>query len=168
MARSPGVKVDQNDNISLKGKQGVTIMIDGKITPVSGDDLANILKSMPSSTIDKIELISNPGAKYDAVGTAGIINIKTKKDQKVGWSGSANLTYGQGVYAKYNGSINLNYRNKKFNVFANYSYANRYWFNNLMLNRRFYNASGGLEFAYDQDNYSLFDFKNHIASTGVD
>lgn len=168
LGRSPGVKVDQNDNISLKGKQGVTIMIDGKIMPVSGGDLANILKSMPSGTIDKIELISNPGAKYDAAGTAGIINIKTKKDQKIGWNGSANLAYGQGVYAKYNGGINLNYRNKKFNVFANYSYANRYWFNHLMLNRRFYTPSGSLAFVYDQDNYSLFDFRNHIASTGID
>ena len=168
LARSPGVKVDQNDNISLKGKQGVTIMIDGKITPVSGDDLANILKSMPSGTIDKIELISNPGAKYDAAGTAGIINIKTKKDQKVGWNGTANLSYAQGVYPKYNGGINLNYRNKKVNVFVNYSYANRYWFNHLTLNRRFYTPSGNLAFVYDQNNYSLFDFRNNIGGAGVD
>jgi hypothetical protein len=169
LGRSPGVKVDQNDNISLKGKPGVTIMIDGKITAVSGDQLANILKSMPASTIDKIELISNPGAKYDAAGTAGIINIKTKKDQRMGWNGTANLTYAQGVYPKYNGSVNLNYRNKKLNLFANYSYAERYWFNHLMLNRRFYSpTTNALQFVYDQDNYSLFNFKNHIASAGAD
>ncbi|RYE26443.1 MAG: TonB-dependent receptor [Sphingobacteriales bacterium] len=167
LARSPGVKVDQNDNISLKGKPGVTIMIDGKITAVSGDELANILKSMPASTVDKIELISNPGAKYDAAGTAGIINIKTKKDQRVGWNGSANLTYTQ-VYPKYNAGINLNYRNKKLNLYGNYSYADRYWFNHLMLNRRFYSPTGSLQFVYDQNNYSLFDFKNHVAGLGAD
>ena len=168
LGRSPGVKVDQNDNISLKGKPGVTIMIDGKITPVSGNDLANILKSMPSNTVDKIEIISNPGAKYDAAGTAGIINIKTRRDQKLGWNGSVNLAYAQGVYPKYNGSANLNYRNKKLNLYANYSYANRYWFNHLMLNRRFYSPSGALQFVYDQNNYAVFDFRNHIASTGAD
>lgn len=172
LSRSPGVKVDQNDNISLKGKQGVNVLMDGKLTPMSGTDLANMLKSMPSSSIDKIELISNPGARYDAAGTAGIINIRTKKDQRLGMNGSVNASYAQGVYPKYGAGFNLNYRNKKFNVYANYNYAYRLWFNHLMLNRRFLDTSkadyGKKLFTYDQDNYALFDFKNHIASAGAD
>src|SRR5690606_25781608 len=75
LQRSPGVMVDNNDNISLKGKQGVMIWMNGKQTPMSGSDLANVLKSMPANSIDRIEIISNPGARYDAAGSAGIINI---------------------------------------------------------------------------------------------
>jgi hypothetical protein len=168
LSRSPGVTVDQNDNISLKGKQGVNVMIDGKITPMAGADLANMLKAMPANAIDKIELISNPGAKYDAAGSAGIINIKTKRDQKMGLNGSANISYGQGIYPKYNAGINLNYRNKKFSAYVNYNYAYRLWFNHLMLNRRFYDSMDNFKAAYIQDNYALFDFKNNIGSGGFD
>ena len=172
LARSPGVRVDQNDNISLKGRQGVNVMIDGKITPMSGTDLANVLKAMPASSIDKIELISNPGSKYDAAGTAGIINIRTKKDQRIGWNGSVSASYAQGVYPKYNAGINLNYRNRKVNLFGSYSYGHRYWYNHLMLDRRFYDTSVNDNakklFTYDQDNYALFNFRNHITSAGVD
>lgn len=172
LARSPGVRVDQNDNISLKGRPGVNVMIDGKITPMSGADLANVLKSMPANNIDRIELISNPGAKYDAAGTAGIINIRTKKNQRTGWNGSLNASYAQGVYPKLNTGVSLSYRNRKISAYANYSYAYRFWYNHLMLNRRFYDTSKGdyskKLFTYDQDNYTIFDFKNHVASAGID
>lgn len=169
LQRSPGVNVDQNDNISLKGKQGVNVMIDGKITPMSGTDLANVLKSMPAGSIEKIELISNPGARYDAAGTAGIINIRTKKDKRMGMNGSVNAAYGQGVYPKVNTGFNINYRNKKVNINASYNYAYRYWFNHLMLDRRFLDTATGKQiFAYDQDNYAVFDFSNHIGSLGLD
>ncbi len=170
LARSPGVKVDQNDNISLKGKQGVNVMIDGKRTVVSGDELANMLKSMPANAIDKIEIISNPGAKYDAAGTAGVINIRTKRDQRMGMNGSVSLSYSQGVYPKANLGTNLNYRTKKFNVYANINYSYRQWFNHLMLNRRFYDT-GATEkklFTYDQDNYAVYNFKNPSVSVGTD
>ena len=170
LQRSPGVTVDNNDNISLKGKQGVMIWIDGKQTPMSGTDLATVLRSMPASSIDKIEIISNPGARYDAAGNAGIINIRTKRDQRLGTNGSVNLTYGQGVYPKYGAGISVNHRNKKVNLYGSYNYARRYWFNHLMLDRRFLNVEEGnkQEFRYDQDNYALFDFNNHIANAGID
>jgi hypothetical protein len=171
LSRSPGVRVDHNDNISLKGKQGVNILIDGKTQPVSGADLANILKSMPSGSIDRIEIISNPGSKYDAAGNAGIINIRTKKDQRIGLNGSMNASYAQGVYPKWNTGLNLNYRNKKLSAYLNYSFAYRYWFNHLMLNRRFYDTAHGDSeklFTYDQDNYALFNFRNHNLSAGAD
>lgn len=172
LQKSPGVRVDQDDNISLKGKQGVAIWIDGKPTPMAGSDLANVLKSMPANTVDKIELISNPGARYDAAGTAGIINIKTKKDQRIGLNGTINANYGQGIYAKYGFGGSLNFRQKKFNVYASYSYADRIWFNHLMLNRKFLDTNqNNMDrqlYRYDQDNNALYDFKNHIASAGID
>src|SRR5690606_29604472 len=160
--------VDNNDNISLKGKQGVMIWMNGKQTPMSGSDLANVLKSMPANSIDRIEIISNPGARYDAAGSAGIINIITKKDQRLGVNGSINLSAGHGVYPKYAAGGSLNYRNKKVNVYVNYNYAYRMWFNHLMLDRRFLDTNDKLTYRLDQDNYALFDFKNHISVAGID
>lgn len=170
LQRSPGVSVDNNENISLKGRQGVMIWINGKQTPLSGTDLANVLRSMPANSIDKIEIISNPGARYDAAGTAGIINIILKKDQRIGANGSVNVSYGQGVYAKWGAGANLNYRNKKLNVYGSYNYAYRLWFNHLMLDRKFLDTTDSdlQQFRYDQDNNAVFDFKNHIASAGAD
>lgn len=172
LQHSPGVTVDNNDNISLKGKQGVVIWIDGKPTPMQGADLGTVLRGMPSGSVDKIELISNPGARYDAAGSAGIINIKTKKDQRMGINGTATINYGQGKFPKYGAGLTLNYRNKKLNVYFNYNYALRYWFNHLTLDRKFLDTAmsndGGQLFRYEQDNYAVFDFNNHTASTGID
>ena len=172
LQRSPGVNVDNNDNISLKGKQGVVIWIDGRPTAMQGADLATVLKSMPSNSVDKIEIISNPGARYDAAGTGGIINIRTKKDKRFGMNGTASVNYGQGKYPKYGAGINLNYRNKKINVYGNYNYSYRYWFNHLLLDRRFLDTSTAhkdqQQFRYVQDNYALFNFKNNLANAGVD
>lgn len=172
LQRSPGVMVDNNDNISLKGKQGVMIWMNGKQTPMSGQDLANVLKSMPANSIDRIEIISNPGARYDAAGSAGIINIITKKDQRLGVNGSVNLSYGQGVYPKYAGGASLNYRNKKLTAFVSYNYAKRIWFNHLMLNRQFLDTTEAnfnqQLFRLDQDNNAVFDFKNHMTTAGLD
>jgi hypothetical protein len=167
LSHSPGVTVDQNDNISLKGKQGVNVMINGKIQPMSGQDLANVLKSMPSNSVESIELISNPSAKYDAAGTAGIINIKMKKDNKAGLNGSVNATYAQGVYGKANAGFNMNYRNKKLNFFANYNHSRREGFNHLTLDRNFYtnNTFAG---AYDQDNHYLYHINTDLGGFGMD
>jgi hypothetical protein len=168
LGRSPGVKVDQADNISLKGKQGINIMIDGKNVPVSGTDLANILKSMPASSVEKIEIITNPGARYDAAGSAGIINIKTKKDKRLGMNGSLNASYGQGIYYKANAGLNINYRSKKINVNASYNYSDRQGFSHLSILRHFYNNNGDLMTTYNQENHTFFPVKNHTGVLGFD
>ncbi|MBS1689873.1 MAG: TonB-dependent receptor, partial [Bacteroidetes bacterium] len=167
LARSPGVTVDQNDNISLKGKQGVNIMINGKIQPITMADLATILKNTPANAIEKIEIISNPSSKYDAEGTAGIINIIMKKDQRLGMNGSINGGYGQGVYPKANGGINLNYRNKKFNIYGSYNCAYREGFNQLILTRHFYD-NGIYDGAFVQNHFLKFPAQVHRASAGID
>src|SRR6186713_3575607 len=97
LERSPGVNVDQNDAISLRGRQGVIIMIDGKPTPMTGADLANYLRGLPSSAIERIEFITNPSAKYDAAGNSGIIDIRMKKNNNTGTNGlmTAGLGYGR-------------------------------------------------------------------------
>ena len=124
LRKSPGVTVDKDDNISLAGKNGVQVYIDGKPSPLTGTDLTSYLKSMQSAQIESIEIITNPSAKYEAAGNAGIINIRLKKNKAFGTNGSVNLGYAQGHYAKYNGGVNLNHRNRKINVFGNYNYNN--------------------------------------------
>lgn len=123
LRRSPGVMLDKDDNISMAGKNGVQVYIDGKPSPLSGSDLANYLKSIPSVSIESIELITNPSAKYEASGNAGIINIRFKKDKSLGTNGTINAGFNAGYYSNYNGGISLNHRNKKTNLFGNYNYT---------------------------------------------
>lgn len=167
LERSPGITIDQNENIALRGKQGVIIMIDGKVTPMSGADLANYLKSLPSNSIDRIDIITNPSAKYDAAGNSGIIDIHLKKDQRFGSNGTLTAGIGQGAYPKANAGSTFNYRNKSVNVFGNYNYADREQYNNLVLRRDFFN-NGNFSSAYDQDNFIKVPFINHTARLGAD
>jgi len=167
LERSPGVNVDQNDNITLRGKSGVIIMVDGKPTPMTGADLANYLKGLPSSTIERIDIITNPSAKYDAAGNSGIIDIRMKKDQRLGVNGTFTTGYGQGVYPKTNAGGTFNYRNKKINLFGNYSYAYRIGLNHLLLDRNFY--ENGIYNGGDlKDNYSKSPVSSNTARIGMD
>jgi len=138
---SPGVQVDQNDNISLMGKPNVQIMIDGRPIAVSGSDLTNILKSMPAESIDKIEFITNPSAKYDASGTAGIINIILKKDKRIGANATVYAGYAQGIYARTNDGFSFNDRTKKFNIFGSYNYSYQGSVNIITFHTNFYNGN---------------------------
>ncbi|MCH5717316.1 outer membrane beta-barrel family protein [Niabella hibiscisoli] len=137
LEKSPGVSVDNDGNISVKGKGGVLVLIDDKPTYMSSTQLATFLRSLQASGLDKIEIMTNPPAKYDAAGNSGIINIKTKKGTIKGINGNANLNYANGFYSRYNGGLNLNYRNNKVNLFG--SYNGGHWANKstLTLDRKF-------------------------------
>jgi hypothetical protein len=167
LERSPGVTIDQNDVISLRGRAGVIIMIDGKPTAMSGADLANYLRGLPSAAIERIDIITNPSARYDAAGNSGIIDIRLKKDQRFGSNGTFTAGYGQGKYPKANAGTTFNYRNKKVNIFGNYNFAYRVNMNHLLLDRNFYNdgvySGGDLK-----DNYSKSPFKSNTARLGAD
>jgi hypothetical protein len=167
LERSPGVNVDQNDNISLRGRNGVIIMIDGKPTAMTGADLANYLKGLPSATVERIDIITNPSAKYDASGNAGIIDIRMKKDQRFGTNGTVTAGYGQGIYPKANAGTTFNYRNKKVNLFGNYNYGYRVGLNHLILDRNFYN-NGVYNGGDLKDNYAKFPFNTNTARLGAD
>jgi iron complex outermembrane recepter protein len=121
LRKSPGVLVDKDENLSVNGKNGVQVYIDGRPTPLSGQDLSNYLKSIQSSNIESIEIITNPSAKYEAAGNAGIINIRLKKNKSLGTNGSVNAGVNVGFYPKYNGGITLNHRDKNVNIFGTYS-----------------------------------------------
>lgn len=122
MRKSPGVIVDNNENISLLGKSSVQVYIDGKPSPLGGADLAAFLKSIQSNEIESIEIITNPSAKYDAEGNGGIINIRMKKDKRLGANANVNLGYSVGQVAQYNTSVSGNYRNQTINTFGSFSY----------------------------------------------
>lgn len=167
LERSPGVQIDPNDNISLRGRAGVIIMIDGKITPMTGADLVNMLRGLPSNSIESIHIITNPSAKYDAAGNSGIIDIRMKKDQRLGTNGTLTAGYGQGVYPKANAGITLNHRNKKVNAFGSYNYSYRVNLNHLLLDRNFF-TNGVFNGADLKDNYSVAPFKSNAIRFGAD
>lgn len=121
LQKAPGVVVDNNDNVTLKGQGGTMVQVDGRNTRMSGTELADYLKSLQSTDVESIELISNPSSKYDAEGTAGIINIKLKKNKNFGTNGSVTAGYAIGDYSKYNTAFSLNNRSRNLNLFSNYS-----------------------------------------------
>ncbi|HVZ25921.1 MAG TPA: TonB-dependent receptor, partial [Sediminibacterium sp.] len=159
LEKSPGIMIDKDGNISLKGKTGVQVFIDGRPSYLSGQDLANYLRNMQSAQMDQIEIMTNPPAKYDASGDAGIINIKTKKNKQVGYNGSVTAGYGQGVYSSTNESLNLNYRNGKLNLFGNLNYGYRDRFQELSIQRKFIDASTKVVQSY-------FTQQNDLRTTG--
>jgi iron complex outermembrane recepter protein len=122
LRKAPGVQIDKDDNISLSGKNGVQIFIDGKPSPLSGKDLSEYLKTLQSAQIEAIEIITNPSAKYEAAGNAGIINIRLKRNKTLGTNGSVNAGYGIGIHPKYNTGFALNNRSAQVNLFATYNY----------------------------------------------
>ncbi|MDP4248432.1 MAG: TonB-dependent receptor, partial [Bacteroidota bacterium] len=170
LEKSPGVTVDKDDNISLKGKQGVMIMIDNKPTYLSAAQLASYLKSLPASAIDQIELMTNPSAKYDASGNSGIINIKTKKNKMQGFNGSVMLTHTQGVYPKPSGSLNLNYRTGKFNLFLNGGYSRWAGFQQLDITRKYLDTTPAktVNSIFSQSTHMHFDNPSLNLKFGVD
>lgn len=118
LRKAPGVTVDNNNTISILGRTGVLVYIDGKRLPLTGDDLNNYLQSISSEQIDRLDIITNPSVRYDAEGNAGIIDIRLKKNKNLGIHGDLKTTYSQGRYARYTIGASGNYRNKKLNVFA--------------------------------------------------
>ena len=122
LKKSPGITTDKDNNLSLNGKNGVQVYVDGRPTYINGATLADYLKTLSSSSIASIEIISNPGAKYEAAGSAGIINIRLKKNTAYGNNLSASAGYNVGVYSKYNANVNFNHRDAHFNIYGDYSF----------------------------------------------
>jgi len=142
LQKSPGVQVDADGNITFKGKSGVLVMIDDKPTYLSAANLATYLRSLPASSLDQIELMDNPSAKYDAAGNAGVINIKTKKNTIRGFNAVVSVDDAQGFYCRTNESINMNYRVDKVNLFANIAYNEEHTFRRLEIDRDYFDANG--------------------------
>lgn len=158
LQKVPGVTLD-NKKINLRGKSNVIIMIDGKPTYLSADEVSRLLENTASNSITSIEVLTNPPAKYDAAGNAGIINIKTKKNTQFGSNVSLNLNLGQGKYTKGDGGFLVNHRNSWANIFASYNYNNSLGFNDLTIDRSVSDSMGTTYF--NSDSYSKFRYRAH-------
>lgn len=140
LEKTPGVVVNSNGDITLNGRSGIMVLIDGRSTYMSGRDLSLYLKSLPGSLLDKIELMENPPARYDASGNA-IINIKLKKSRIGGFIGSFATGYSKGEYGRNNTSMNLNYNYKKINLFGSLGYSREKNYSYDNITRSFFDSS---------------------------
>ncbi len=166
LANVPSVQTDMDGNVSLRGSAGVRVLIDGKPSLIGGGDVSVILQSIPASSIETVEVITNPSSKYDAEGQSGIINIVLKKNSKLGLNGNVALSAGN--RDNYNANTSLSFQNNKVNLFGNYSYrsGNRLGggFNNIQyLNT----TSEGTAFA-DQNTDSRSHDQGHNVKAGID
>ncbi len=178
LEKSPGIMVSNDGAISLRGKAGVIVMMDGKPTFLSPTDLANLLKNLPASAIDQIEIMTNPSSKYDASGNSGVINIKTKKGRTAGFNGSvmAGITTSffespSGTFyviPKTQNSINFNYRKNKINFFGNYNPNVFKGMNNLEINRIKIDNDKNVLGYNDVETQFKFGNNNHTLKLGLD
>ena len=164
--KAPGVSITNDETISMSGKAGVNVLIDGKPTQMSQRDLANFLKSTPGSMVDKVEIISNPGSRYDAQGNAGIINIRLKKNKLQGTNGSLSAGYTQQVHYRTNAGINLNHRQGKLNIFGSYNYGNNLQHTKGNLNR-IITAANSIK-VFDNNTTDIDPYTSHNFRSGID
>lgn len=167
LEKSPGIIVNGDGLISLRGKEGVIVMMDGKQTFLSPTDLAALLRNMPASALDQIEIMTNPSSKFDAAGNSGIINIKTKKGRAGGFNGSIAIGATSSIYRldgqtlfipKSQNSFNFNYRKGKINFFGNYNPNFFRGRNTLHFDSRFF-GNDKTVFGYGETN-TRFQFQN--------
>jgi iron complex outermembrane receptor protein len=160
----PSVNVDIDGKVSLRGSENVTVLIDGKPSTLTGANRQAILQQLPANAISEVEIITNPSAKYDADGMAGIINIKTKKDKLKGFNANTQAT--AGTNDKYSFNIGLNNRTSKYNLFGNYSY--RHERRNGFGNNEQFNRFDTIKYSFksNNDGYNLNDF--HTGRVGIE
>lgn len=144
LSRAPGVSLDQNEGFRINGKSGVAVMIDGRLSYLSGSELKALLESMPAENIKNIEVINNPSAKYDAEGAAGILNINLKKNSIVGVNGSVYAGFKHNEQDLFNGGLNLNYKKGDWNSFVNLDVAQRGFIRDQKISRS-YTVEEGLQ-----------------------
>ncbi|BAV07582.1 TonB-dependent receptor [Filimonas lacunae] len=165
---APGVRVDANGSISLKGVQGVAVYIDDRPCYLSGQQLQSYLQSLPATVLSQIEIMSNPPARYDAAGNGGIINIKTVKQKMKGY----NVGLSSGIrYAKYvatNNNMDFNYRSNRFNLFGTFSYGSRNSYNDIDIYRRYLDDKGSATGTFQQNSYMRRMGSGYRSTLGVD
>jgi iron complex outermembrane recepter protein len=177
LEKSPGVTVDNDGNISLRGKAGVIVLLDGKQTYLSGTDLANLLRNMPASALDQIEIMTNPSSRYDASGNSGVLNIKTKKGQIAGFNGSIMVGGTVSIYKpaetlyiipKSQNSFNFNWRKNKVNFFGNYNPNYFRGRNTMNLESKFLDANKNVTGYNETETRFKFGNNNHTLKLGLD
>ena len=169
LERSPGVFIDRQDgNISLNGQAGVRIMLNGKVIRLSVNEIITMLSGMSADNIEKIELLTNPSAKYEADGGAGLINIVFKKDQNEGTNGSISLSAGYGWREKASSNISLNHRKADLNFYGSYAFTHDHsfltWFGEGIQDIPILGGSSMVNFAFENDPK----IQSHNINLGID
>lgn len=167
MNQLPGVTVTPDDRISLNGKS-VQIYVDGKATTLSTEALSGMLKGMSSSSIQKVELIAQPSAKYDAAGNGAIINIIRKRNYKAGLNGNVYVGGGKGEFGKANGGVNVNYKSTGYNLLLNMDYNYNKYFYNSSITSNFLNADRSSISQSISDIPSIRTNANYTPNLGLD
>lgn len=162
----PSVEVDIDGQVSLRGSADVMILINGKLSPLMGKTRAEVLQSLPANSIERIEVITNPSARYRPDGTSGIINIVLKKNIKPGWNGT--VTANAGNKDRYNGNISLNYNPGKMNLFGSYSLRQDNRKRTNKIDRIYFDSAGKLSSYYNETNISKLRPVTHFANLGLD
>lgn len=162
IASLPGVTIDNEGNLIINGKSGGEILFDGKVTHLSGRELAAMLRSMPAVESDKIDVITQPSARYDAAGVSGIIDIHSKKNKMLGMHINVNMSGSVGQAGGANGSISYNYKTKHWNPYFTYSYYTHKHVNDLTIDRAFFQER------MSQKSIRKYRIKNHDVRLGCD
>ncbi|GAB3545714.1 outer membrane beta-barrel protein [Spirosoma fluminis] len=168
LEKAPGVVVDlQSERINLNGRENVLVMLDGKPTYLSTAQVLDLLRNTPSNTIETIELITNPSARYDAAGSAGIINIRLKRNKSAQpMNGNLTLGAGYGRFAKYNSALTLTARPGKWSLFGNYGFDQRDYWSASSIDRRM--ATTNPPSLIQQTNYRPIQNTTHTYRLGAD
>lgn len=168
LAKSPGIVVNDNSGINLKGKSGVVVFVDDKNTYLSGTELINYLKTIQASDVKQIEIMTNPQAKYDAAGNAGIINIKTIKSKLSGWNGTAMLSFGQGRFSRTSNNFSLNYNNSKIAFFSGLNMGIQGFYQDLNIDRVYLNEDVSPNTYFNQRTYIKILSQSYNSRIGFD
>ena len=168
LEKAPGVSVDQNGQLSLKGKKEVIVLIDGQRTYLSGEELASRLRAMDATQLSQVEIMTNPSAKYDAAGDAGLINLKTKQMNQDGLNGTLTLGVGLSPYFKSNDGLALNYRAGKLNTFASYGLIQNNGSFDINTQRNFVDANGQKTGELNQAAHRLSHSQTNTLKLGLD
>jgi outer membrane receptor for ferrienterochelin and colicins len=162
----PSVSVDAEGNVALRGNQSVTILIDGRPSTLAGSNVAEVLRLLPADSVDKVEVITNPSARYDAEGGGGIINIILKKGKANGFNGSVVATTGDP--ANHGISANLNFRSENFNMFSNLGYNYRKNPGNSFTNTEYLNPDNTTKSYTDERRENVRTRDGYNASFGLE
>lgn len=162
----PSVEVDIDGNVNLRGSSDVLILINGRPSPLMGRSRAEVLQQLPANSIERIEVITNPSARFKPDGTSGIINIVLKKNTKQGWNGSVILNSGN--HDRYSGNISFNYKPGKANFFGNYSLRQDRRLRTNTIDREYFDSAGITTGFFYDNNSSLARPVSSFATLGVD
>jgi hypothetical protein len=168
LEKAPGIQINPEGIISLRGKQGVIVFINDRPSNIPREQLGNYLKSLPAGSVESVEIMTNPPAKYDAAGNAGIINIKLRKVKLKGFNGYIGINYGQGRSYRSSNTANFNLRTGKFNIFMNMGYNNTQYSQQLDINRRFFSDAGALVSSFSQETGIIKKNRSASIRTGAD